>query len=69
MKQSDFDLSKDEWECLIEQWIFNEEDRAILRRRFFYRTPIEQMAEEFNLSYDQMKKRLYKAQNILFKHI
>jgi hypothetical protein len=32
-KINTIDLSRTEWENLIDEWIFNERDRAILKRR------------------------------------
>ena len=32
-KMENYNLSRSEWENLIDQWIFKERDRAILKRR------------------------------------
>lgn len=69
MKTEENDLSRTQWENLIDEWIFNEEDRAILKRRLLDGIVFERLAEEFHLSVDQTKKRVYKAQSKLFKHI
>ena len=61
------DLDREEWERLIYNHIFNERDRAILRRRLFDAIPIEKLAEEFDLSVAQTKRILNKCQDKLFQ--
>lgn len=64
-----FDLSRSELECLINEWIFSERDRAILRRRFIDGICYEPLAEEFELSVRQIKNIVYKGEEKLFKHM
>ena len=49
-KINTIDLSRTEWENLIDEWIFNERDRAILKRRLLDGLTFEQLASEFNYS-------------------
>ena len=68
----DFDLPKSEIEILIDEWIIGknaERDRKILKRRLLDGICYEPLAEEFNLSVQQIKNIVYKSQNKLFKHI
>ena len=69
MRADAFNLSRTEWIELIDLWIFNETDRAILKRRLLDGRTYEQLAEEFNYSDRQIKTRVYKAEKRLFKHI
>lgn len=46
----EFDLSRKQWEELIEDWILNEKYRAIVKRKWIDRTPNEKVAEEFDMS-------------------
>ena len=69
MKAEEFELSRSEWENKIDQWIFNETDRKMLKRRLLDGIVFEKLAEEFELSTQQVKLRIYKAQERLFKHI
>ena len=69
MKADAFSLSRTEWNELIDLWIFNEIDRAILKRRLLDGRTYEQLAEEFNYSDRHIKTRVYKAEKQLFKHI
>lgn len=64
-----YDLCRDDWEKLIEQWIFSERDRAIIKRRLLDGICFEPLAEEFDLSVRQIQKIVYKAQEKLLKHI
>ena len=69
MRADVFNLSRAEWVELIDLWIFNETDRAILKRRLLDGRTYEQLAEEFNYSDRHIKTRVYKAEKQLFKHI
>lgn len=69
MRADAFSLSRAEWIELIDLWIFNETDRAILKRRLLDGRTYEQLAEEFNYSDRHIKTRVYKAEKQLFKHI
>ena len=64
-----YNLDRYQWESLIDRWIFNERDRAILKRRLLDGICFEPLAEEFNLSVQQTKSIVYKAQNKLFRRI
>lgn len=63
------DMPRSEWENLIDEWIFNERDRQILKRRLLDGICYEPLSEEFNLSVQQTKSLVYKLQNKLFKHV
>lgn len=69
MKADDLDFSRSQWESIIDEWIFNEEDRKMLKRRLLDGIVFERLAEEFNLSVDQTKKRVYRAEKNLFKRL
>lgn len=70
MKITDLvDLPRSEWENLIDEWIFNERDRQILKRRLLDGICFEPLAEEFDLSVQRTKDLIYKLQLKLFKHI
>lgn len=63
---NNIDLSRTEWERLIDEWIFNERDREILKRRLLDGKTFEQLAEEFDLSTQNIQRIVYKSQNKLF---
>ena len=68
-KMENYDLSRSEWENLIDEYIFKERDRAILKRRLLDGICYEPLAEEFDLSVPQTKTIVYKAMEKLIKHI
>lgn len=62
-------LNRQQWEALIDQWIFNERNRAILKRRLLDGVIYEDLQDEFDLSVRQLKTIVYKNQRELFKHL
>lgn len=68
-KMENYDLSRTEWENLIDEYIFKERDRAILKRRLLDGICYEPLAEEFDLSVQQTKTIVYKATEKLIKHL
>lgn len=64
-----YELSRSQWEALIDEWIFSERDRAIVKRRLLDGVCFEQLAEEFYLSVQRTKAIVYSAQERLFKHL
>lgn len=69
MRADAFSLSRTEWIELIDLWIFNETDRAILKRHLLDGRTYEQLAEEFNYSDRHIKTRVCKVEKQLLKHI
>lgn len=63
------DLSRSQYEALIDEWIFNYRDRAILKRRLLDGLTYEQLAEEFEMSTKWIQKVVYKSLDKLLKHI
>lgn len=63
------DLSRSQIEHLIDEWIFSERDRRILKRRLLDGICFEPLAEEFDLSVRHIKTIVYKNEEKLFKHI
>lgn len=63
------ELSRSELEHLIEEWILNERNRKILKRRMIDGLTYEKIAEEFDMSVQQIKNIVYKCQDKLFCHL
>lgn len=63
------DRSRTEISFMIDEWIHNERDRSILKRRLLDGICFEPLAEEFDLSVRQVKNIVYKAQDKLFRHM
>ena len=62
------DLSRDEIENLITQWVLNERNRRIMHRRFIDGVRFEKLAEEFELSVTQVKNIVYKNRTRILQH-
>lgn len=65
----DSGLSRSEISNLIDEWIFNEKHRAILKRRLLDGICYEPLAEEFGISVRHVKSIVYRAEARLFNHI
>lgn len=63
------ELSRSEWSYLIDEWILNERDRNILKRRLLDGIHYEPLAEEFGMSVRQIKHIVYKSEQKLVKHL
>lgn len=63
------DISRSQMRYLIDEWIFSERDRAILKRRLLDGICYEPLAEEFELSVRQVKKIVYKGEDKIYKHL
>lgn len=61
-------LSRDEIENLIDQYIFNERNRAILKRRLLDEVKYKTLEDEFGLSERRIKDIVYESQHKLFNH-
>lgn len=63
------ELANSEIETLIDEWIKNERNRKILRRRLIDGICYEPLAEEFELSVRQVKNIVYKGEEKIFAHV
>jgi hypothetical protein len=61
--------SRKEWEDLIDNWVHNEVDRKMLKRRLLDGICFEPLAEEFDMSVVWCQQRIKKAKKQLFKNI
>ena len=63
------DLPRSKIEHYIDEWIYSERDRAILKRRLLDGICYEPLAYEFDLSVRQVKNIVYKQEKRLFSKI
>lgn len=63
-----WDMSTSDVSRLIDEWIFNERDRAILKRRLLDGIKFERLAEEFDLSVRHVKNIVYRNEKKIFRH-
>ena len=68
MKRS-FDLPRSEIERLIDEWIYKEKYREILKDRMLNGMTYEALAEKYGMSDRQMKRIVYKSEDIFFNHM
>ena len=54
---------------VINEWIFSERSRKMLKRRLYDGVSYNELAKEFNMSVVQCKTIIYKSQNEIYKHI
>lgn len=54
---------------LIDEWVLNERDREIMKRRHIDGIKYERLAEEFDLSVRQVKKIVCKNDMNIMKHL
>ena len=54
-------LPRSSWIVIINEWIFNERDRAIIKRRLLDGITYEKLADEFDMSVRQIKRICEKA--------
>lgn len=66
---NDYDLSRDEWERLIDQYIFSERNRIMIKRKMFDGITYEALAEEFDLSTQRAKAIIGDAKTRLLRYI
>ena len=61
------ELSRSQIENLIDEWILNERDRKILKRRMIDGIPYEPLSEEFNLSVQRVCDIVYKGRDKIYR--
>ena len=54
---------------IIDEYVHKERDRNILKRRYIDGITHEKIAEEFNLSVNQIKNITYKYKNLIIEKI
>lgn len=61
---------RSEWDHLIDEWIYSERDRYILRRKLLDGVTFDQIFDELGerLHPRQIKRRFYAAEEQLFRH-
>lgn len=63
------EYSRTEIMTAINEWVLNEKHREIMKRRLIDGICYEPLAEEFDLSVSQIKRIIYKCEDIIFRHI
>lgn len=63
------DISRSEIEQAIDEWILNQRDREMLKRRLVDGITYEALSYEFDLSVRHVKTIIYKGEDKLFEKI
>lgn len=63
------EYSNSEISKVIDEYIHNQRNRKLLKRRYIDGICIEPLSEEFGLSVRQAKNIIYKNENVIFKHL
>lgn len=69
MKHEDLNITVSEMKDLIDQWIFSERDRAVMKRRYCDGVTYARIAEEFDMSDRQIIRICYKQFDRVARHI
>ena len=69
MKTCDLNMPRSEISSLIDEWVFSQRDRLMLKRRMLDGVCYEELAEEFNLSVQRTKSIVYAQQQVLRMHM
>ncbi len=63
------DISRTELTETIDEYILNEKYRAIIKRRLLDGITYDGLAAEFCMSPRQIKRIVYKAEEVIFRHL
>lgn len=54
---------------VIDEYIHSERDRNLLKRRYIDGVTYERLAEEFDISVAQVKRIIYRHENVIFRNL
>lgn len=63
------DYSRTELTEAIAEWALNQKHREIMHRRLIDGLTFEAIAEEFEMSPRQIKRIVYKCEDVIFRHL
>jgi DNA-directed RNA polymerase specialized sigma24 family protein len=67
-----YNLSRSEWEKFIDEYLIgrnSERNRKMLKRRLLDGITYERLAEEFDMSVQNVCSTIYKCQDKVFRHL
>lgn len=62
-------MSRTELSAIIDDWIFSDRDRSILKARLLDGMTYDALADHFDMSVRQIKRIVYKGEDRIFKHL
>lgn len=60
---------RQEYECVIDEWVLNERDRIALKRKYLDGIPYEAIAEELDISRKTVQNIVRRWRNTIERHI
>lgn len=69
MKQKEFGIGYSQLEKIIDEWILNERNRKILKRKLLDKVTFDNLAEESSLSVRQTQYIVHDGREEIKKHI
>ena len=63
------DYSRTELTETIDEWILNQKHREIMKARLIDGLVFDDLAEKFDMSPRQIKRIVYKCEEIIFRHL
>ena len=64
-----FNLSRSQWETLIDEWIFKDLYRELMKDRLLNGLTYDQLADKYDISFRNVQNIVYKCTDKLIKHI
>ncbi len=64
-----YNLPRSEWEKLIDEWIFSEKQRAMMKRKLLDGITYEQLAEEYEMSTRGAFDMISKGMRAIVPHV
>lgn len=68
-KENMIEYSNSQIEAIIDDYIHSDRDRSLLKSRLIDGLTHEKLAEKYDLSVRQVKRLIYKKQEVVFKHL
>lgn len=69
MKPEDTGKSRSELETAIDEWVFSERDREVLKRRWFDGITYDSLGDMFQMSPRQIKNIVYRCGDRVLRHL
>mgnify|MGYP000508003201 FL=1 len=60
---------RQEYECVIDEWVLNERDRIALKRKYLDGIPYEAIAEELDISRKTVQNIVRRWRNTIERHL
>ena len=60
---------RQEYECVIDEWVLNERDRIALKRKYLDGIPYEAIAEELDISRKTVQNIARRWRNTIERHL